>query len=94
MINLIFVAGLSCSEAGACLKTPLTAISQSELNRISDNCNSPRSQLRRKKNGEIHFKPNVKSRYLSVDCVLGALKARHAENMGFIGNEMPAPDHP
>ncbi|MCC2975864.1 hypothetical protein LK533_04130 [Sphingomonas sp. PL-96] len=81
---LLHVAVSSAPQTGQ------AALSQKQLDGMTDACRAPRGWLRHKGGDEIRFLPDPDAEYDKVDCVLKQLReSRIPMKLGFIGNEAP-----
>ncbi|MBB3910448.1 hypothetical protein [Sphingomonas desiccabilis] len=79
---LLQVAFSSAPQAGG------AALSQKQLDAMTDVCRAPRGWLRHKGGNEVRFLPDPDAEYDKVDCVLKQLReSRIPMNLGFVGNE-------
>jgi hypothetical protein len=87
-ISSILIIGallVGCSDTGR--SDPDGETSQAELDRMSDDCGTPREWLRRLPDGAVHFQPASNGELEKIDCVMRLLNEHSGENLGFIGNE-------
>ena len=93
-ISSILIIGVlltGCSESVQ--SGPEGEVSQAELDRMSDECGTPRDWLRRLQDGAVQFQPASDGEIEKIDCLLGLLNENRGENLSFIGNESSLAEH-
>ena len=94
--SVLLLMVTACSrEAPAPVWPPETRAERlAALDRIAAECHVPRSTLMLVGEDELHIRPAPEEAYEHVDCVLRRVHEANIplQHMGFVGNELPAPE--
>ena len=95
LLPLASFTAIGCSQT----MTPMAAAPETEarreqLRQITADCGLPANTLRLEGENDLQVKPPPDAFYHAVDCMLTRVRQLdYPLNMGFVGNEAPAPEN-